>query len=195
MLKAFAASRWRFITFSDRVPGGCALRPRPMTPSIPFLLGGYRPKAHLVMLVVCSYTSGSGLKTLAAEIRMTTRRLTIVTMMAIAFALTSGNQAQARSPFDGYWSVAVSGQSGSCRGGTYQYALQIVNGIIRYPGSDARITGRVTPGGAVYVRVWTSDRSAAGSGRLWRNFGGGAFRARSSSGMCAGSWSARRMGG
>ncbi|HXW30988.1 MAG TPA: hypothetical protein VEK55_16635, partial [Xanthobacteraceae bacterium] len=89
----------------------------------------------------------------------------------------------------------ISGQSGSCQGGSYQYELQIVNGIVYYAGSDARITGRVNANGAVYVRVWTSDRSAVGSGRLSRNIGGGTFRGQAPSGICAGIWSARRTGG
>jgi hypothetical protein len=126
---------------------------------------------------------------------MTACRLAIVAIMGATSVLVLGNPAQARSPSDGYWSVVVSGQSGSCQGGSYQYALQIVNGIIRYAGNDARITGRVSPKGAVYVRVWTSDRSAVGSGRLSRNVGAGAFRGQSSAGMCAGTWSARRAGG
>jgi hypothetical protein len=122
-------------------------------------------------------------------------RLAIVAIIGAASVLGFGNRAQARSAYDGYWSVVISGQSGGCQGGSYQYALQIVNGIIRYSGGDARVTGRVNPKGAVYVRVSTSDRSALGSGRLSRNFGSGAFRGQSSSGMCAGTWSAQRTGG
>jgi hypothetical protein len=126
---------------------------------------------------------------------MTACRLAIVAIMGMASVLALENRAQARSPSDGHWSVFISGQSGSCQGGSYQYALQIVNGIIYYPGSDARITGRVNSRGAVYVRVWTSDRSAVGSGRLSGGVGGGTFRGQAPSGMCAGSWSARRTGG
>jgi hypothetical protein len=122
-------------------------------------------------------------------------RLATIAFVGAASLLVLADRAQARSPYDGYWSVVVSGQSGNCQGGTYQYALQIVNGIVRYSGSDARITGRVSARGAVYVRVTSSDRSAVGSGRLARNSGAGTFRGQSSSGMCAGSWSGQRTGG
>jgi hypothetical protein len=126
---------------------------------------------------------------------MTACRLVIVAMMAVTSVFALGDRAQARSASDGHWSVLISGQSGSCQGGSYRYELQIVNGIIYYPGSDARITGRVNSQGAVYVRVWTSDRSAVGSGRLSRNVGWGAFRGQAPSGLCAGTWSAQRTGG
>jgi hypothetical protein len=126
---------------------------------------------------------------------MTACRLAIIAIVGIVSLFATENRAQARSPSDGQWSVSISGQSGSCQGGSYQYQLQIVNGVVYYGGSDARITGRVNSSGAVYVRVWTSDRSAVGSGRLSRSVGGGTFRGQSPSGMCAGTWSARRTGG
>ena len=126
---------------------------------------------------------------------MTACRLAIIAIMGVASVFALENRAQARSPSDGHWSVSISGQSGSCQGGSYQYELQIVNGIVYYTGNDARITGRVNSQGAVYVRVWTSDRSAVGSGRLSRSVGGGTFRGQAPSGLCAGTWSARRTGG
>ena len=131
---------------------------------------------------------------LSEEIRMIACRLAIVAIMGAASVLAVGNRAHARSASDGNWSVVISGQSGACQGGSYQYALQIVNGIVRSPGSDARITGRVSPKGSVYVRVSTSDRTAVGSGRLSRNVGSGTFRGQSSSGLCAGTWRAQRTG-
>jgi len=129
------------------------------------------------------------------EISMIARRFAAIAVMGAALVLAFGDRAQARSAYDGNWSVVISGQSGTCQGGSYQYAVQIVNGIVRYYGSDARITGRVSPKGAVYVRVWSSDRSAVGSGRLSRNVGSGTFRGQSSSGMCAGTWSSQRTSG
>jgi len=116
---------------------------------------------------------------------MTACRLVIVAMMAVASVFALGDRVQARSASDGHWSVLISGQSGSCQGGTYRYELQIVNGVIYYPGSDARITGRVNAKGAVYVRVSTSDRSAVGSGRLSGSFGWGHFRGQAPPGLCA----------
>ena len=124
---------------------------------------------------------------------MIARRLAAVALVA-ACVLALGERVQARSAFDGYWSVAVYGRTGSCAGGTYQYNVQIINGIVRYLGGDAQISGRVSPSGAVYVRVVSGDRSAAGAGRLSRSSGGGSFHGRSSSGACSGTWSAQRSG-
>jgi hypothetical protein len=107
------------------------------------------------------------------EISMIACRLATIAIVGAVSVLVGADRAQARSPYDGSWSVVVSGQSGSCQGGSYSYALQIVNGIVHYSGGDARITGRVSRKGAVYVRVSSSDRSAVGSGRLARNSGAG----------------------
>jgi hypothetical protein len=124
---------------------------------------------------------------------MVARLATIALGAACVFAFA--DHAQARSAYDGNWSVTVSGRSGTCQGGSYNYALQIVNGVVYYSGGDARISGRVNRSGAVYVRVSSGDRSAVGSGRLSRNVGGGTFRGYSPSGGCAGTWSGQRTGG
>jgi hypothetical protein len=126
---------------------------------------------------------------------MIARRLAIVGMMAAAWVLAVDSPAQARTPYDGYWSVVVVGGSGQCAGGSYRYAVTIRNGIVSYGGGDAYISGRVNAKGGVYVRVSAGGQSAAGSGRLYGNRGGGSWRGQSSFGACAGSWSASRMGG
>ena len=63
------------------------------------------------------------------EVSMMVRRLAIGVIAAATSVLPIG--AQARSAYDGSWSVAVYGQSGSCQGGSYQFPVQIVNGNIR----------------------------------------------------------------
>jgi hypothetical protein len=114
--------------------------------------------------------------------------------MGTACMLAVAGQAQARSAFDGSWSVTVSGQSGSCAGGSYNYALQIRNGNVYYNGGDARVSGHVNPNGAVYVHVSSSNGSGVGSGRLSRSSGGGYFRGSTQNGPCAGTWSGQRTG-
>ena len=120
------------------------------------------------------------------------RLTTIAAAAACALAMADG--AQARSPYDGNWSVTVSGQSGSCAGGNYNYPLQIRNGNVYYSGGDARVSGHVNPNGAVYVRVSSQNGSGVGSGRLSRSSGGGHFRGQTQSGPCAGTWGAQRTG-
>ena len=121
-------------------------------------------------------------------------RLTTIAVGA-ACVLAFADGALARGPYDGSWSVSVSGRSGACAGGNYAYNVQIVNGSVRYYGGDAQISGRVSPNGAVFVRVVSANGNAAGSGRLRSNTGGGSFRGHSSQGACAGTWSGQRTGG
>lgn len=124
---------------------------------------------------------------------MVAGRLATIALGA-ACVLAFAHHAQARTIYDGTWSVTVYGQSGACAGGTYQYTLQIANGNVYYTGGDARISGRVNAKGAVYVHVSSSNGSGVGSGRLSRSSGGGSFRGSTSSGPCAGSWSSQRTG-
>ena len=121
---------------------------------------------------------------------MIARKLAAFVILGATSLCWSG--AQARSPYDGSWNVAVYGQAGACQGGFYQLSVQIVNGNILYVGGDASVSGRVGSGGAVAVRILTGDSNAVGSGRLSRNSGSGTYRAQSSSGECAGTWTGQR---
>src|ERR671912_296183 len=121
---------------------------------------------------------------------MMLRRPALVVLSAIAFALLAGDQVQARTVYDGGWSVVIAGQSGACAGSSYRFGITILNGIIRYGGSDAQFFRRVTPRGGVSVQ--SGDQVAAGGGRLGQNTGSGTWRGRSSQGPCAGVWSAQR---
>jgi hypothetical protein len=121
---------------------------------------------------------------------MIVRKLAVVVIIGTTSLCWSG--AKARSPYDGGWSVAVYGQSGTCQGSSYQLSVQIANGNIHYVGGDASVSGRVGSGGAVAVRISTGDRSAVGSGRLSGNHGSGTYRGQSSSGACAGTSTGQR---
>ena len=113
---------------------------------------------------------------------------------ATACVLGFAGDALARTIFDGSWSVTVTGRSGSCAGNSLSYGLQIRNGNIYYSGGDARVSGHVSPKGAVYVHVSSANGSGSGSGRLSRSSGGGHFRGTTSNGPCAGTWFAQRTG-
>ena len=78
---------------------------------------------------------------------------------------------------------------------SYQYGVQIINNVVRYYGGDANISGSVGSNGAVSVSLSNANGNANGSGRLSGSQGGGKFRGRTSSGFCAGTWSAARTGG
>ena len=128
----------------------------------------------------------------AKEISMIARKLAVFVVLGTTSLCWSG--AQARSPYDGSWNVAVYGQAGACQGGFYQLSVQIVNGNILYVGGDASVSGRVSSSGAVAVGISTADSRAVGSGRLSRNSGSGTYRGQSSSGACAGTWTGQRTG-
>jgi len=111
----------------------------------------------------------------------------ILAAAALAPAPTS-----ARTAYDGNWSVLIVTNSGSCDR-AYRYGLSIQNGAVIYEGSAAvNVAGRVSPNGAVSVRVWAGQQGASGSGRLSRNSGSGNWRGTGSMGTCSGVWSAER---
>jgi hypothetical protein len=120
-------------------------------------------------------------------------RLTTIAVGA-ACVLAFADGAQARGPYDGSWTVSVSGRSGSCAGANASYNLQIVNSSVRYYGGDARVSGRVNSGGAVSVRVVNAQGSVVGSGRLRGSSGSGSFRGHVQGGPCAGTWYGQRSG-
>lgn len=100
------------------------------------------------------------------------------------------NIADARTAYDGSWSLSIVTQSGDCAP-TYQFQLQIIDGIVSYQG-PANVRGRVSSGGAVSVSVSTEGQQASGSGKLSPNSGRGRWTGRSSGDRCSGSWTAQR---
>ena len=118
----------------------------------------------------------------------------ILLAAGVAFATTSliAQPASARTNYDGNWSVLIVTQRGPCDS-AYRYGLSIQNGSVIYEGSAAvNVAGRVSPNGAVSVRVWAGSQGASGSGRLSRNSGSGSWRGIGSMGTCSGTWSADR---
>jgi hypothetical protein len=103
-----------------------------------------------------------------------------------------GARAQQRvaapAAFDGSWSVAINTQSGACDP-SYRFGVQIIDGNVVYEGRSA---GRVSSNGGVWVNVSQGGQSAAGQGRLSRNYGTGVWRGYGSAGTCAGTWQAQR---
>ncbi len=97
----------------------------------------------------------------------------------------------ARTAYDGDWSVLIASNSGACSQ-SYRYGVRISGGIIIYDGGMVAMQGRVTPKGAVRVRVQSGNQWANGSGRLTRSRGGGVWRGVGTSGTCAGTWLAER---
>ena len=116
----------------------------------------------------------------------------ISALAALALVATSAAAAptQARSNFDGTWSVLIVTQRGECDRG-YRYPVHISNGAVGYAGEAAfNVTGRVGNNGAITVTVSRGDKSARGTGQLSGVSGSGAWR--TSAGECSGTWTAER---
>ncbi len=101
--------------------------------------------------------------------------------------------AQARTPYDGLWSVSVITDSGTCDRG-YRYALRIIDGHVTYDNPDVDVSGQVNPRGRVNVVVRYGGEVASGSGQLYRDWGEGRWIGRSATSECAGHWQAERRG-
>jgi len=123
---------------------------------------------------------------------MAPARLLFSFFAGLAFASALAAPAAARTNYDGNWSVLIVTERGTCDRG-YRYGVSIRNGRVFYEGSAAvNVDGRVSPNGAVRVRVWAGSQSASGRGRLSSRYGSGTWRGAGSASSCAGSWSAER---
>jgi hypothetical protein len=104
-----------------------------------------------------------------------------------AIAMTPSDAVAAGS-FDGQWSVVIQTSQGKC--GIYRAAVQITDGeVVSNPG-DYAVSGNVSASGVTSVRVINEEGSATGTGRLHGATGSGTWQ--SSSGACAGTWTATR---
>jgi len=96
--------------------------------------------------------------------------------------------AQAKTNFDGNWSVVIITEKGTCDR-SYRYPVKISDGSVGYAGEASfDVSGRVNPNGKVTVTVSRGDRRASGSGQLTATSGGGSW----SGGECSGTWQAER---
>ena len=92
--------------------------------------------------------------------------------------------------YDGYWNVIIVTQAGRCDQ-AYNFPFQISGGRISSSGF-ADVTGHVSGGGGVAVRVSAGGSVATGSGRLGTGSGAGRWMGRGSAGVCSGRWQATR---
>jgi hypothetical protein len=121
-------------------------------------------------------------------------------VVSLALALSSipafGPTADARTAYDGAWSVTILTNQGACDR-TYRYGVRILDGNVTYDGAPGLIQmqGRVTPKGVVRVVLQAGSQWADGSGRLTRATGSGVWRGQGMSGTCTGIWQAERVPG
>jgi hypothetical protein len=114
-----------------------------------------------------------------------------LTAMAAAAALVAANPlaARAANSYDGMWSVTIITQAGDCPS-SLRYAVRVARGRVYSDDQSYRVNGSVAANGATRVTVSEQGKSASGSGRLFGNTGAGRWR--TSTGQCAGQWTAER---
>jgi hypothetical protein len=124
--------------------------------------------------------------TFSVPTRFAARALTLATLAtASAYAAMP---AQAKTNFDGNWSVVIITEKGTCDR-SYRYPVRITGGNVGYAGESAfNVSGKVASNGKVTVTVSRGDRRASGSGHLTASAGGGSW----SGGECSGTWQAER---
>ena len=108
---------------------------------------------------------------------------------AMLFALVGAGAANAAS-YDGLWQVIIITEAGSCDA-AYSYPFRIAGGRITSAG-NFDVSGRVSGGGGVQVRISAGGSVANGTGRLGGGSGSGRWTARLSGGNCSGRWQATR---
>jgi hypothetical protein len=117
-------------------------------------------------------------------------RFPLLAAVAVMTVTAAVECAHAANPYDGAWHVQITTVRGTCGSGS-GFGLQIRDGAVYgYGGYD--VSGRVSPNGAVTVRVSSGSQSASGSGRLRGNAGRGSWRGAGSQGACSGYWTASR---
>jgi hypothetical protein len=111
---------------------------------------------------------------------------TVIGCAAFLLATT----ANARSSYDGSWSLVFFTQRGACDP-TYNFSVNINDGVVTHP-NLVKFKGHVGRSGAVSASVTVHDKYASGSGRMAGTSGRGIWSGRAGGGRCSGYWTAER---
>jgi hypothetical protein len=117
----------------------------------------------------------------------------VVTAAAIAAAFVAviPFAARAANGYDGLWSVTIYTQSGNCPS-SLRYGVRVARGRVLADSQSYQVNGSVAANGTTRVTVSEQGQSASGTGRLSGNAGAGRWH--TSTGQCAGQWTAERRG-
>jgi hypothetical protein len=91
--------------------------------------------------------------------------------------------------FDGVWNVQFNTRAGNCGSNSFPFT---VSGRRVSSAGGGKVTGGVSPSGAVSVAVSVGLSRASGTGRLAGNSGGGRWSGIISGDKCSGTWQASR---
>ena len=143
-------------------------------------------------------TTSAGSTTFSADLRSSRvwRGIFAASLLAASLATLAvpgaadARSARTRGGYDGIWNVLIITQAGTCDP-AYSYPFQVSGGRISSAGA-ADVSGSVSGGGSVVVRISAAGAVATGSGRLGGSSGVGRWSARLSNGSCSGRWQATR---
>ena len=116
-------------------------------------------------------------------------------LAGIVLAIAMSSAAVAAGPrsagaYDGTWNVVFTTRAGNCS--STNSAPFNVSGRRVSSAGGGKVTGGVSPGGAVSVRISVGLSAADGSGRLVGNSGTGRWSGIISGDRCSGTWQATR---
>jgi hypothetical protein len=126
--------------------------------------------------------------------RMRALRSISAAAVAGAASLSAPADAQARmvraGAYDGTWNVLFATQRGNCS--SNNSVPFTVTGTRVSSAGGGKVTGGISPGGNVSVRISVGASVATGSGRLAGNSGAGRWSGIITGDKCSGSWQATR---
>ena len=116
---------------------------------------------------------------------------TVLAAMAGAPVTADARVARTAGPgaFDGIWNVQFNTRAGNCGSNSFPFT---VSGRRVSSAGGGKVTGGISPSGAVSVSVSVGASRASGSGRLAGNSGGGRWSGVISGDKCSGTWQASR---
>ena len=117
----------------------------------------------------------------------------ILTLAALAFAAGMSATAHAGprpGAYDGTWNVVFTTKAGNCS--STNNAPFNVTGTQVSSAGGGKVTGGISPSGAVSVRISLGLSAADGKGRLARNSGAGRWSGVISGDRCSGTWQASK---
>ena len=135
--------------------------------------------------------SAQSIATFANFRRLSALRWIFVAAVFGAAAMSAPSDAQARSgAFDGTWNVTFATQKGNCSSAN-SVPFNVAGTRLSSAGGG-KVTGGISPGGNVSVRISVGASVATGSGRLIGNSGSGRWSGIITGDKCSGSWQATR---
>jgi hypothetical protein len=119
-------------------------------------------------------------------------RIAVFAALLVLTATASVSAKSARTSFDGYWSILIVTDAGSCDP-AYRFGLRIAGGRLFYDGvAGVILSGKVDTRGNVRVSLRQGDSIAQGNGLLSESSGSGGWQGASPTARCSGHWLAAR---